>query len=207
MDQYVLDRYASLMGDVGRRLETIKSLLERKTTTLFVQTNTETMCLQLRMTLEIIAFANLVANQRAYEQVRNDISSDWHADRILRTIERVNADFYPRPVRAVTTRGFRFKRSGFLTRAQFAELYDTCGGLLHTGSPFKPPLNYVRFRRTIGRWVARIESLLAEHLVTIVGAENSQLWVIVPLDDTDQARVAWLEPVPVVKRSSAKPLR
>ncbi|MHB1143974.1 MAG: hypothetical protein ACYCZS_03645 [Thiobacillus sp.] len=185
MRQRDLDRYAELMAEVRRRLEAINDFLGGRTRTTYVRTTTESICLQLRKILELIAFASLVSNRKAYASLRQDIARDWHADRILKKIEKVNSDFYPKPVRSVLLSSalapsqFVPVRSGALTRKQFSALYDKCGELLHATNPFTAQKNFEAFEKQIPTHVRRIETLLGEHTVSLAGT-GQLLWVLVP---------------------------
>lgn len=185
MTQGDLDHYASLMHEIRRRLEVIRSFLAGRITTTYLRTNTESMCLQLRKVLELIAFSSLVSQRTAYELVRQNIGRDWHAERILMAVEKFNPRFYPKPVQGflppVGQRAarFNFTRCGFLTRRQFTKLYDSCGGILHASNPFSSERNFVAFSRAIPATVKRIEALLSEHAVCLASS-TEHLWVHVP---------------------------
>lgn len=48
--------------------------------------------------LELIAFGSLVANKDSYSAAYAKFAEHWNARLMLRDVERVNPDFYPRPV-------------------------------------------------------------------------------------------------------------
>ncbi len=186
MKQADLDRYASLMHEARLRLNVLRSLSSGESNTTYVRTNTESICLQLQKVLELIAFSSLVSHREAYSKVRQDIAKDWHGNRILKAVEKINPLFYPQPVNGwVSTKSgpARFKnlRGGYLSRSQFAKLYDRCGELLHSTNPFAKEHNFASFTRMSPEWVQRIEKLLLEHTVSI-GPRSELLWVDVPMD-------------------------
>lgn len=189
MNQKDLDQYAELMHEARVRLNVLKDFLSGKANTIYVRTNTESMCLQLRKILELIAFSALVSQRDAYTIVRQDIAKDWHALRILKAVEKVNASFYPRPVSGWKKKnggmaGFNFIRGGYLSRVQFKKLYDGCGDLLHSTNPFTLERNFSAFSKKIPFWVDRIEILLSQHTI-VLAASSELLWVQVPMNLDD----------------------
>jgi hypothetical protein len=119
----------------------------KRNTTLYPMTNIELVYLQFRKILELIAFASLVANKTEYAKQRDKFYKDWHAERIIADIEKLNPEFYPVAGKQVLdpTTGKVIEilhvKSGFLTKADFVELYNICGSLLHAGNPFSPRVN------------------------------------------------------------------
>ena len=66
--------------------------------------------LQLRHILELVATALLTVNQDAVSELRQPRARSWHAIDILRAIEKVNEDFYPKPSKR-RTRGCAWRYS------------------------------------------------------------------------------------------------
>ena len=54
--------------------------------------------MQVRKILEIVAFGSIVANEKEYLEAYNKIEKHYHAKKILRFVERINLDLYPKPV-------------------------------------------------------------------------------------------------------------
>lgn len=174
------------MHEARLRLNVLRAFSSGEANTAYVRTNTESICLQLRKVLELIAFSSLVCHREAYSKVRHDIAKDWHGNRILKAVEKINPSFYPQPVNGWVSRKrgpprFENLRGGYLSRNQFAKLYDRCGDLLHSTNPFAREKNFASFSRMSPEWVRRIESLLMEHTVSI-GPRHELLWVDVPMD-------------------------
>lgn len=175
------DRYAKLMWEARLRLEVVSDFLQGTASATYVQASIESMALQLRKLLELIAFSSLVSNRDAYEAVRSDIAKDWHANRILRRVESINPKFYPQPVDGFVGSKWKKVRSGFLTRLQFAELYDECGNILHVPNPLGRGRSSLVFQRKIPLYLCRLERLLSEHVVQLASSKEL-LWVKVPRD-------------------------
>jgi hypothetical protein len=181
-----IDRYAKLMNEVRMRMETISDLISGRTKTTYIQTNIESICLQFRKILELIAFGSLVCHNKEYSAVRA-ITKDWHAARILKAVEQINPDFYPIPVRGWVgpDRNGQHKLAMFrgvqLTRIQFAALYDQCGQLLHSQNPFTRHKSSVSFLNRAPNMMHRVQGLLSEHVVTLPLGKDF-LWVHIPQD-------------------------
>lgn len=173
-------KYLDLMWEAEKRLEVLNGFINKEISSLYLQTTIESEALQLRKVLELIAYASLVAHKEEYENVRNDISKDWHGSRILRKIEQLNPSFYPVPTNGVKNGKWKKLKGGFLTRKQFETLYDKCGNVLHSKNPFsKVSQRSLAFHKKVPDYVARIEKLLTEHTVKLVGGGDS-IYVLVP---------------------------
>lgn len=168
------------------RLSVLRSFAAGAADTTYVRINTESMCLQLRKVLELIAFSTLVSHREAYSKVRQDIAKDWHGNRILKAVEKINPAFYPRPVNGWVERKpghprFEHLRGGYLSQSQFAKLYDRCGELLHSTNPFAKAKSFTSFSRKCPEWTLRIEKLILEHTVSL-SPHGDLLWVNVPME-------------------------
>ncbi len=158
--------YLQLMWEIHKRLETIKSLNQGKSDSLYVQCTIESEALQIRKILELIAYASLLSHKEAYKIVRQDISKDWHAKRIIKKIEELNPAFYPVPIKVTSNKKWNRLRGGFLTKIQFASLYDQSANILHSKNPFsKTPQRAISFHKNIPSYILKIENLLSEHLI------------------------------------------
>lgn len=182
--QLDIDAYATLMDELRLRLDVVESFINGRSNSVYIRTNTESMCLQLRKCLELIAFASLVANREAYANVRADIAKDWHAARIIKKLRTINAHFFPVPVgeRVTPDRhqdGFKQIKELALTPRHLIHLYDKCGDLLHATNPFTENRNFLAFSKRIPTYLLRIRALTRHHLIWLVGMEEG-LHVTVP---------------------------
>lgn len=171
------------MDEIKKRTEVIRAFLNGECNTLYKQTTAESICLQVRKILELIALASLVANKEAYSMNRANFKKDWHAKRILKSIEGVNQNFYPSPTKQVLDKAgervvsVKKIKSGFLTRSDFEKIYDRCGGLLHAQNPFAQSKNIDNFIKVVPKWMDKIMTLLNHHQIQLV-QEDLQLWVL-----------------------------
>lgn len=85
--------YADYMTGARMRIDEIGRILAVADMPEFARN--ELIFLQLRKSLELIAFASLAANKDAYAAVFPTFAEDWKAKRILEKIEKINPYFYP----------------------------------------------------------------------------------------------------------------
>jgi len=194
MNQVTLDKYASCMEEIKMRTEVVRSFAEGQSVTPYKQTTAESICLQIRKILELIALSSLVANKEEYSKIREKFHRDYHAKRILNTIEGVNPEFYPVPCRQVLDKTTRKPiqnialKSGFLTRKEFENIYDRCGGLLHADNPFSQKRDIDNFIKIVPQWMEKIRALLNLHEVQL-STEGLKLFVLMQAESDGKVHV------------------
>jgi hypothetical protein len=179
MNNIEKDKYCVLMAEIEIRLEAIDALYKGKQPKGYGVINIESICLQMRKVLELIAFSSLITHKDAYENVRNDIRKDWHAERILKKVESINQYYYPVALTDPKYNNKPLKRGGYLTRKQFSALYDQCGKILHARNPFNRYDKPLAFNSKIPENVKRIKELLSVHCITFMES-NEVIFVKVP---------------------------
>lgn len=181
-------QYCQVMEDVKHRISVVQAILDGKLALGSEQVAYEVIHLNFRMALEQIAFGSMIANQEKYTAAYQKFREHWHAGRVLQDLEKVNPDFYPVPLlpQAVQPDGskhFDLRVEGVLTKAEFVDLYDHCGEVLHSKNPYtisprgKPPLYSPR------DWVNRIQALLSIHRARMV--DDLEGWIVVMEDQRD----------------------
>jgi hypothetical protein len=155
--------------------------------------------LQFRKMLEHVAFSSLVSNKDAYSKARAQFATDWHAQRMLAHLEKVNSDFYPLPVTLASTtieadgkrhQHFEPVTSGFLTKADFVELYNYCGDVLHAQNPYQTRTT-INVRLSVQEWLARIETLVKLHRVQLI---TGGVWLCTVPDKDGKVHTYTAEP-------------
>src|SRR5437773_1723392 len=101
MDSSGMHKYSALMKEIKLRFNAIDHLLSGRGDALYLQTTTESIYLQLRKVLELIAFGSLLANKDLYTEIYADFAKAWNAKRLLGNLEKVNSNFYPRAIHEV----------------------------------------------------------------------------------------------------------
>lgn len=148
-------------------------LAEQEQDALLRTVSIEAICLQLRLILEHVAFASLIANREAYAEARAEYADDWRAPAILAAVAKVNPNFYPVPVRSeITAEGatnLEPLKHGFLTPSQFKSAYERCGSALHVRNPYRVAVDQKSLIASVDKWATLVAKLLDQHLVQIVG--------------------------------------
>ncbi|MBO2697570.1 hypothetical protein [Shewanella algae] len=200
IDQQYIHKYAECMEEIKKRTEVIRAFLDGRCNALYKQTTVESICLQVRKILELIALASLAANKEEYAKNRANFAKDWHAKRILQSIEEINPNFYPSPSTQVldeaTGKVLEVKpiKSGFLTRKDFENIYDRCGGLLHAKNPFAASKDIDNFLNVVPTWVEKIKTLLNHHHAQLV-QEDLQFWVVMESNTDGRVQVSLFQRV------------
>ena len=175
-----LQRYCECMDLLKLRIDIVAQIASGRKTTGFLVPDQELCCLQLRKSLELIAFAGISANLHKYAELRPEFSRDWNGKRILSTIEKINPEFYPIPIKTFQDdKGqLRFEdiKDGFLRKEDFSELYDWCGQLLHSFNPFGKNMQWKDVRQRLIIEQTRIVMLLNQHRC-VLSDSDEEIWV------------------------------
>ena len=178
----ILSRYANVMMEIYRRHEGIKAFLYRGVTTAYPITNIEFLCLQFRKTFELIVLSSLVANKEEYSKMRASFATDWHAENILKTIEKVNPNFYPVPTRQVVENGQVIRtedvKEGYLTKENLITAFKDCCDLLHAENPFAETKDKLSITTKFDSWLRKTIMLLNHHQVQLTYTDY-QIWCMI----------------------------
>jgi hypothetical protein len=183
--------YCDCMAQVRTRIKVVQGVLTGQITTGTDDCNAELIFLQLRKTLELIAFASLSANKAAYSAVHEKFASHWNAKKMLGDLEEVNPDYYPVPLdppqeTAPGVKHFPRPADGFMTTDEFTCLYNSCSEILHTRNPFTAKDPTIQIGYSVQEWVARIQRLLGWHLIHLAGGDDK--WIVnIPAEGDVQA--------------------
>lgn len=187
--------YANCMEQIVRRRRFIEQIIQRQTSYGDDNADSEAALFHIRRILELIAFAGLSANRELYSTLRSKIEHEWRAKTILDTLAKLQPDFYPIPFTVRLHQDGRKEleplTDGFLTRDEFAELYDLCSEALHEWNPFRPGPRQLSLPLSIPDWVARIDNLLRKHYVKLIGqTDRLVVTMIDPIDGKPHVRTA-----------------
>ena len=181
--------YCNGLEEVKTRLALIRSVLGGSLTAGSELFNYEIVAMHLRKTLEVVAFGSMTANREAYSAAHADFAKHWNAKRLLDKLFQLHPEFYPKPIYVAQDDPgpprhlhFDFLTDGFLTQAEFVELYDLCSQVIHTRNPFAPS-DIIDFRYNVAQWCERIERLLSMHLMRLAG--TPQVWIARLNDPSD----------------------
>ncbi|WP_296593765.1 hypothetical protein [Methylophaga sp.] len=169
--------YIAVMEEIKRRTSVIHALLRNDITVVYPATHIESMVLQLRMIIELIALASVAANRKLFEEQKKKFEKHWHPGKILKDVEHLNPNFYPRPIKEVPSNSDGVVndlidiKSGFLTRDQLIALHGRCGDLLHAKNPFGKGVDYGLYERMVPQWLEQIRVLLNCHQIRLLDNE------------------------------------
>ena len=161
-----IGQYCDLMEQVKSRIEAIDQLMEFPGIT--IQIRVESICLQLRMLLELIVFSSLVSNKDVWQRSQKELQSSRDIGKKLRELERIHPNFYPRPVEIQGSNpgaepGER--EEGFLSESKLIEVYGRLGNILHAENPLGKETDYRYFIDEIPGWISQVQNLLECHKV------------------------------------------
>ena len=159
-------QYCGLMEEVKSRVEAINQLMEMPGIT--VQTRVESICLQLRMLLELIVFSSLVSNKDVWQRSHKELQSSQDISRKVRELKRLHPNFYPSPVDLDSSAPGEEpadRREGFLSEDRLIEVYGLLGNILHAENPMGKETDYRFFIDSVPGWLSGIMKLLECHMV------------------------------------------
>ena len=159
-------QYCDLMEDVKSRVESINQLMEMPGIT--IRTRVESICLQLRMLLELIVFGSLVSNKDVWQRSQKELQSSQDISKKLRELNRLHPDFYPSPVDlgcSIPGGEPVHRPDGFLTEDKLIEVYGRLGNILHADNPLGTETDYRFFIDSVPGWVSEVMNLLECHKV------------------------------------------
>jgi hypothetical protein len=170
-----IDLYRILMFEARQRIEAINFILAGGTR-LSEGIVRELCYLQLRMLCETIALGCLVAHGDIVESQIRNFEKEWHAEKILEKLEKLNPDFFPQQMvfggsgimKSITAN----TNPNALKKDELPQLYKKCGGFLHRGTLKKitrsNPLTDGRLNvPDIVNWTQKVEDLLGSHLIPL----------------------------------------
>jgi len=166
-----ISRYCELMEAVKKRIEVVLFFEQRQGSALYVPSTIESVYLQFRKILELIAMASLVANKEIYSRESANFAKHWNARRMLKSLERLNPDFYPNPI-VEDGRELVEKTDGYLTKGAFITLYSACGAIMHTENPYGTRIDYDDYLSKMVGWREAILGLLNNHKIHLLDDPN-----------------------------------
>ena len=190
--------YSNYMEDVKSRLAVVKTVSGGQISMGSELFDYEFVSVQLRKSLELVAFASMAANKKLYAEAHENFAKHWRAKEMLSNLESLHSDFYPQPIKLdhVNKSGvkhFEDIKNGYLTKKDFVILYDLCSEVLHTRNPFTEKNRHIDFKYSVAEWVQKIESLLRMHFMRFVDRE--EMWVVDMYSGDGRVQVASMNPL------------
>jgi len=141
---------------------------------MYQPTTIESVGLQLRKILELVAFGSLVANKESYSLAYEKFATHWNARLLLRDLERVNPDFYPKPMVETPSADPRAllqlkdREADYLTREEFERAYEKVRAIMHAANPYGSQTDFKYFLEKLPAWRTQIVNLLNNHKVRLL---------------------------------------
>lgn len=186
-----IEKYCELMEQIKARVGIVNHLLTYPHP-FPKQHCIEWTYLQYRKILEMIAFGSLVAHQERYSSQYRRFSKAWHAGELFKDLARMNKYFYPLGVTVKVPANpdedlqIEEKKEGFLSKAEFLELYGKTGGILHQQNPYAKQVDNGWYEKNAKRWLEKIVGLLDTHAIHLYGTKVTYL---VRMNATPDGRV------------------
>lgn len=184
-----ISAYTSVMEEIKRRTIVITALRNENANVVYKATQIESMVLQVRMITELIALATIAANKSLFEETKNKFDKHWHPDKILKDIERLNPNFYPKPIKESHSKqpGIAAElvevKTGFLTRDDLIAVHGRCGDLLHAKNPYGKGVDYSLYEKMVPQWMDKIKKLLNCHQVKLL--DDTVFYLVHMKEDRD----------------------
>ena len=159
-------QYCDLMEEVKARVESVNRLMDMPGLT--IRPRVESICLQLRMLLEVIVFSSLVSNKDVWERSQKELRSSQDISKKLRELRRLHPNFYPSPVvlDGSAAGGEPADRTDeFLSEDKLVEVYGRLGNILHAENPLGKETDYRFFIDAVPGWLSEVMRLLECHKV------------------------------------------
>ena len=161
-----IGQYCELMEEVKSRIESINQFMELPGIT--IRTRNESICLQLRMLLELIVFSSLVSNKDVWQRSKKELQSSQDIGKKLRELKRLHPDFYPRPVDLQkSTPGGEPPdlTERFLSEDKLIKVYRRLGNILHAENPMGKESDYRFLVDAVPGWISQAQNLLECHKI------------------------------------------
>ena len=138
----------------------------------------ESICLQIRKLLELIAMSSLIMNKQVFQQTGDKFKKMWNAKYILKDIKRIHPEYFPMTISGMLKQDENEKLVmeqidyEVLTENEFCKIYDKCGKALHVPNPFSVDENIIKeFWDVIPKWLDLIYLTMEKHIVFLYGTD------------------------------------
>ncbi len=137
----------------------------------------ESICLQLRMMIEDIAIACVIANAEEMPELVRSLRGEYRPSLILKGLEKINPECYPVPIvenidgSHGSLRDTHERPEGnWLTRDEAVEEYGRLSGVIHRNLKMYDgnPADYLELYRKCGYLEYKIRNLLSHHHITVL---------------------------------------
>ena len=177
-----VQKYTHVMQTIKGRKEHIDWIMNNaesmgKVSTFMI----ESICLQLRMMIEDIAVACVIANADEIPDLARGLRGEYRPTLILKGLEKLNLKCYPTPiVENVEGSHGNFRdthertEGDWLTRDEAVEEYGRLSNVLHRNLKAYDgnPVDYLELYRKCGYLEYKIRNLLSHHHITVLDEDT-----------------------------------
>ncbi|WP_311567421.1 hypothetical protein [Photobacterium arenosum] len=175
--------YRKIMEEIKKRIEVITALLNGKINLPYKTVQVETLLLQVRMVLELVALSTLAANREVFEANQKKFRNSWRVSNIIKDVEKLNNDFYPIPLQHIQKDGVDLLdevTSGRMELSDLIKIHGQCGERLHAQNPYDKEFPIEYFEKNIPDWMNKVMRLLALHKIKLL---NDDIFYLVYMED------------------------
>jgi len=187
-EQSLQDTYVKLLGECFERLDAAEEFLQHLQSRPYVPLF-EAAILQVRKSLELIALAAIAPDQQRYKAFRAtaekdpDFTKDYHAAKIFGALERINPDFFPRPLLPAVRKAdgswhFDDRKADVLSKKQFGRAYDRLGKHLHAHNPWGRSKQLEQVASDLPSIISKARGLIALHARVIRTDGFQGVWIV-----------------------------
>ena len=175
-------KYTRAMQTIKGRKEHIDWIMDSAASMGKVSTfMVESICLQLRMMIEDIAVACVIANADEMPDLARGLRGEYRPNLILKGLEKINSECYPTPI-AENVEGSRgnFRdtydrpEGDWLTRDEAVEEYGRLNNFVHRNLKAynRNPVDYLDLYQKCAYLEFKILNLLSHHHITVVNEDT-----------------------------------
>lgn len=183
-----ISKYINCMERIKQRINFAKFLLDTLNNNTPLDLIAETVSLQIRKTLELIAFASIASHKQEYSKKFPNFFEHWRGKDIIDEIEKINPDFYPKPVKQIVN-SITGKvqeivpiKEEFLTKDEYIKAYDFVSDYLHERNVYNTELNHKDAIPKLKKYLSEIIALLSHHTIQLLSSDK-QWWIIMQGED------------------------
>lgn len=202
----LMEKYKKNMHEIKERMSVIQDMesshAEKKIFTGFIEIDIDLLYLQLRKINEIIMFSCIVASEAAERQLNADLRRGWELKKIKNSLEKINQNYFPYPVKVVEKEGGGFEISKYdkadrvyLTEEELFAIYKNASDYVHAKREYQYGSVEERFKSLHKgfEYASKITRLLSHHWLPI--SDSMDFAVIMEYGENKDVQVILMEKV------------
>lgn len=183
MELGLQDQYKAIMHEIRVRIIAAEKLSEYNDA-IFI----ESVSLQIRKTLELLAYLTLLLNR---DKVNNKTRDEYHAKKIIEALSQKTSIFYPFPSHIFPPSNkddqpllIPLGYGNALTQTEFKCSYQKLGKILHAQHPLKHIVDIEEFKLDNNKTIEKLKNLLRSHTIGVRYDSNKYTFLHTNIDFT-----------------------